>query len=80
MNLLYVVLQAHLVRKLVASRGRIWQWMLEWKILTACKKVWLVLLQGNWQLAGVQLVQETPELLGERATITVCTGLGVIAA
>lgn len=56
MNLLYVVLQAYFVRKLVASRGRIWQWVLEWKILTACKKVWLVLLWGNWQLAGVQLV------------------------
>lgn len=54
-NPLYVVLKAYLVRKLVASRGRIWHRVLEWKILTACKKVWLVLLRGNRQLAGVQL-------------------------
>ena len=54
-NPLYVVLKAYLVRKLVASRGRIWQRVLEWKILTACKKVWLVVLRGNRQLAGVQL-------------------------
>lgn len=54
-NPLYVVLKAYLVRKLVASRGRIWHRVLEWKILTACMKVWLVLLQGNLQLAGIQL-------------------------
>lgn len=59
--------KTYLLGKLVASHGRIWHGRLEWKILTACKKVWLVLLWGNQQLAGIQLVEETPELLCERA-------------
>lgn len=69
----------YLLRKLVASRGRIWHGRLEWKILTACKKVWLVLLWGNQQLAGIQLAEETPELLCERAALVLCIEMGVIA-
>lgn len=63
----------------MASRGRIWHGRLEWKILTACKKVWLVLLWGNQQLAGIQLAEETPELLCERAALVLCIEMGVIA-
>jgi len=38
-----------------------------------------VLLWGDQQLAGIQFMKETPELLCERAALELCIEMGVIA-
>lgn len=53
-----------------------WHHTLEWKIFTGCNTVWLGLLKGRQQLAGRQLVQESPGLLSERPGGCYCTWRG----